>query len=62
MIIDTTYSIQDKVYLINVPDQRLRIITGICIRQNGVSYELSNAGSTSWHFDFEFSDEKNYAI
>lgn len=62
MKINTPYSIEDKVYLVNDPDQRLRLITGICIRQDGVSYELSNAGSTSWHFDFEFSDEKNYTI
>ena len=48
----------DIVYLKTDRDQYERIVTGYCIRKSGVSYELAFGSSTSWHYDFEITFEK----
>lgn len=62
MIIENKFQIGQIVFLKTDREQFERIITGICIRMNGMSYELSFGNSTSWHFDFEISIEKNILI
>lgn len=59
MIIDTKYAIGQTVYLKTDPDQAEKIITGINIRQTGLSYELSFGHTSSWHYDFEITEEKD---
>lgn len=62
MKIETEYSIREKVYLVTDPDQNQRIITAISIRENGISYELACGSSSSWHYGFEISTDKNYQV
>ncbi|RLD76319.1 MAG: hypothetical protein DRJ15_15550 [Bacteroidetes bacterium] len=55
------FKIGDTVYLKTDPAQLERLITGINIRQNGLSYEVSLSEDLSWHYDFELSREQNIA-
>lgn len=60
MVIDNKYGFGQEVYLKTDIDQRVRIITGMLLRPNGlISYELSCGTDTRWHYDFEISTEKN---
>lgn len=60
MVIDNKYGFGQEVYLKTDTDQKLRIITGMLLRPNGlVSYELSCGIDSRWHYDFEISTEKN---
>lgn len=59
LIIGTAFDLEDRVYLITDPDQKLRLVTAICQRVGRVSYELSCGTSTSWHDAFEISTEKD---
>ena len=60
MIISTPYELGDIVYMKIDVDQNEMMITGFNVRQRGITYELSRSnGSTSWHYDFEFTLEKS---
>jgi len=63
MIIDTIYGVGESVFLKTDRDQYERIVTGICIRMNGIiSYELVCGTMTTWHYEIELSKEKNILI
>lgn len=57
--IDLKFKIGQDVYLKTDVDQKTRLIVGINIKPDGINYELSCADTSSWHFDFEISKEKN---
>jgi hypothetical protein len=60
MVIDNKYDYEQQVYLKTDVDQKLRIVTGLLIRPNGlISYELSCGTECRWHYDFEISTEKD---
>lgn len=59
MTIITPYEIGSIVYLITDPDQRERMIIGIYVCAHGLTYELRHESATSWHYDFEFTKEKD---
>lgn len=60
MVIDNKYNYEQQVYLKTDVDQKLRIVTGLLIRPNGlISYELSCGTECRWHYDFEISTEKD---
>lgn len=60
MVIDNKYDFGQQVYLLTDSDQKLRIVTGMCIRPNGcISYEVTCGTDSRWHYDFEISTEKN---
>ena len=58
--IKTNYKIGQAVYLITDPDQFERIVTGIVLRPNSVSYYLSFITMETMHYDFEIATEKNW--
>lgn len=53
------FDIGDSVYLKIDPKQEERLVTGINIRQNGISYALSHLTGESYHYDFEISKERD---
>lgn len=53
------HDIGEVVYLKTDKEQLQRIVTGINIRQTGVSYGLTNGAYESWHYDFEINTEKD---
>lgn len=53
------FDIGDSVYLKTDPEQAERLVTGINIRQNGISYALSHLTNESYHYDFEISKERD---
>lgn len=53
------FDIGDKVYLVTDSEQCERLVTGINIRQNGVSYAISHVTNESYHYDFEISKERD---
>ncbi|MFA5689930.1 MAG: hypothetical protein WC959_12455 [Kiritimatiellales bacterium] len=53
------YCIGDSVYLKTDNDQLERLVTGILIRLNGVMFELSQSNTSSYHFSFEISSDKD---
>jgi len=53
------FSIGDHVYLKTDVEQLMRIITAICINVSGAKYLLSYNTSDSWHYDFEFTAERD---
>lgn len=60
MVIDNKYDYEQQVYLKTDVDQKVRIVTGLLIRPNGlISYELSCRTEARWHYDFEISTEKD---
>jgi hypothetical protein len=59
MRIDTKYDIGEYVYLKTDPDQKQRMIRGIFLRRNQISYELICGIEESYHEDFEFTKEKD---
>lgn len=61
MNIKTNYGLGEIVFLITDKEQSERIITQINVRPNNtIMYDLSLAGQSSWHYDFEFSSDKNW--
>jgi hypothetical protein len=62
MIVDNKFEIAQIVYLITDNEQLPRIVTAITIRQLGLVYELSQGASTSSHFDYEISTEKELIL
>lgn len=59
MKIENKFNIEQKVYLITDPDQLVRIVTALKILPRGVVYELSCGSTSSEHYDFEITEEKN---
>lgn len=57
----TTYGLGDIVYLKTDPDQTERMIIQIALNGKGVSYELVCGTTSSWHYDIEISDNKDYS-
>jgi hypothetical protein len=53
------YKIGQLVYLRNDNQQIGRFVTGIIIRQTGISYGLSCNSDESWHYDFEISKTRD---
>lgn len=53
------FDIGDTVLLKTDREKLARIVTGFSVRQNKtVSYDLSQGGSSSWHYDFEIEAEQ----
>jgi hypothetical protein len=53
------FDIGDSVYLKTDPEQCERLVTGVNIRQNGISYALSHLTNESYHYDFEISKDRD---
>lgn len=53
--IELEFEVGNVTYLITDKDQSKRIVTGILMRPNGITYELTCGVSTSWHYSFEIS-------
>lgn len=56
------FDIGDTVFLKTDSEKLQRVVTGISMRQNGISYELAQSNSTSWHYDFEIESELNKKV
>ncbi len=53
------FTIADIVYLKTDPEQKERMITGICLRPNkAVSYSVACSDREQWHFSIELQSEK----
>ena len=59
MTINNVFDIGDSVYLKTDPEQLERIVYGIEIRVTGLLYSLCCGVSTSNHYDFEISKDKD---
>jgi len=57
-LLDNQYDIGDRIYLLTDKEQDERFITGILLRQSGISYAVSCGINESWHYDFEITKEK----
>ncbi len=53
------FDIGDSVYLKTDPEQSERLVTGISVRQNGITYAISYLTNETWHYDFEKSKERD---
>lgn len=53
------FDIGDSVYLRTDPEQAERLVTGINVRQNGITYAISYLTNETWHYDFEISKERD---
>lgn len=56
------YNLKDYVYLTTDPDQLIRVVTGICIRENSITYEITSGTVSTWHYEFEITTNKNYEV
>ena len=59
MTINNNFQIGEIVYFVTDVEQRMLIVTGILIRQNGISYEVSHNGDSTWINPIEISKDKN---
>lgn len=59
MRIDTKYDIGEHVYLKTDIDQKQRMIVEINIKPLGLVYRLMCGVEGIWHYDIEFTKEKN---
>lgn len=55
-------SIGDAVYLVADDKQERYMVVGYTISPTSVLYRLSNANSTYYAYDFEFTDTKDYSL
>ena len=62
MTINNEFKIEEMVYLKTDPEQLPRIITGIIVRKNALSYYVSSGIIESVHYNFELSTEKTLII
>lgn len=53
------FDIGDSVYLKTDPEQAERLVTGISVRQNGITYAVSHLTNETWHYDFEITKERD---
>jgi hypothetical protein len=56
------YWIGDTVYLKTDKDQCKRMVTGICIRPQGITYALVCGTNESWHYEFEITSDVDVLI
>lgn len=56
------HSVTDLVYLKTDIQQLPRIVTGITISHNSISYQLNAGTEVSYHYDFEISTEKDVKL
>lgn len=59
LTIKVAYEVGAQVYLITDPDQHIRIVTAVVLRQGGVVYELSYGLMANAHSSCEISNTKN---
>jgi hypothetical protein len=59
MIVTLKHGLGDIVYLKTDKEQLKRMVVQISIRQDGCMYELGCNGYSSFHYDFEFSADKD---
>jgi hypothetical protein len=62
MVIENKFNFGDVVYLKTDNTQQPRIMTGMSVRATCITYELTCGVSTSWHWDFEISYEKDLVL
>lgn len=53
------FNIGQTVYLKTDADQLERLVTGINIRPNGISYALTSGTNESYHYDFEITFDRD---
>ena len=53
------FDIGQTVYLRTDTNQLERLVTGINIRPNGITYALTNATDESYHYDFEITLDRD---
>lgn len=53
------FDIGDSVYLKTDPEQVERLVTGISVRKNGITYAISYLTNETWHYDFEITKERD---
>lgn len=53
------YNIGEIIYLKTDPTQSERFVTGIDIRETGITYRLMSGTEESWHYAFEMTTEKD---
>lgn len=53
------YKIGQSIFLKTDPEQLERIITGIHIRPNGVSYSVVLETNESYHYEFELTENRD---
>jgi hypothetical protein len=51
--------LSDIVYLVTGTNKEAHIVTATVRRQGSKQYELTCGKESTWHYDFEFSKEKN---
>ena len=62
MVINNKYDFGDIVYLKTDPEQNKRVVVGINVTPNGdILYRISQGTINSDHYDFEISEEKDFA-
>ena len=59
IVLSIVFGIGDSVYLKTDPEQEERLVTGINVRQNGITYAVSRLTDETWHYDFEISKERD---
>lgn len=62
MVIENKFNFGDVVYLKTDNAQQPRIVTGFSVRQTCITYELACGVTTSWHWDFEMTYEKDVVL
>ena len=62
MKITTNYDLRDFCYLETDDEQKRRQVTGMLIKPNGIMYELCCGTETTYHYEFEMTKERSYAI
>lgn len=53
------FDIGDSVYLRTDPEQAERLVTGINVRESGISYAVTCGANESWHYAFEMTKERD---
>jgi len=53
------FDIGDSVYLRTDSEQAERLVTGINIRESGISYAVTCGTTESWHYAFEITKERD---
>lgn len=53
------FDIGDSVYLRTDPEQSERLVTGINVRESGISYAVTCGTNESWHYAFEMTRERD---
>lgn len=53
------FDIGDSVYLRTDPEQSERLVTGINVRERGISYAVTCGTNESWHYAFEMTKERD---